>query len=64
MASQVSKPTPTGLQHLRARYYNPSLGIFTQQDPVQGIVGGSASMYWNPYGYVGGNPVNDAVGEP
>lgn len=21
-------------------------------------------MYWNPYGYVGGNPVNDAVGEP
>ena len=49
---------PTGLQHLRARYYNPSLGIFTQQDPVQGIVGGSASMYWNPYGYVGGNPVN------
>ncbi|MEQ9027228.1 MAG: RHS repeat-associated core domain-containing protein [Aggregatilineales bacterium] len=49
---------PTGLQHLRARYYDPTLGIFTQQDPVQGVVGASSSMYWNPYGYVGGNPVN------
>ena len=25
---------------------------------MQGVGGGSASMYWNPYGYVGGNPVN------
>jgi len=53
---------PTGLQYLRARYYNPELGMFTGLDPVEGVAGRSASR--NGYGYVEGNPVNltDASG--
>ena len=64
--ARIHRPQRTAKRsNLRNRYYNPALGIFTQQDPVQGIVGGSASMYWNPYGYVGGNPTNftDPSGE-
>jgi|GEM_PF-1785395 len=30
-----------GLQYLRARYYDPSVGQFLSQDPVMGVVGGS-----------------------
>ena len=40
----------TGLDYLKARYYNPSNGRFISQDPI-GYLGGL-----NLYGYVGGNP--------
>jgi hypothetical protein len=50
------------LQYLRARYYNPALGAFTQMDPALGVVGGQ-SIRWNPYLYAGANPVNFVVGE-
>ncbi|WP_133719247.1 RHS repeat-associated core domain-containing protein [Methylocaldum gracile] len=38
--------------YYRARYYNPSIGRFTQRDPA-GFVDGL-----NPYAYVGNNPVS------
>jgi len=40
----------SGLLHLGARYYDPSLGRFLQRDPI-GIFGGL-----NVYAYVGNNP--------
>lgn len=46
------EPDETGLIYYRARYYDPTIGRFTQRDPV-GLRGGV-----NQYGYVGGNPVN------
>ena len=44
----------TGLQYLRARYYDPATGTFLSRDPM------AASPGWtqSPYGYAGGNPVN------
>ncbi|MEO8391666.1 MAG: RHS repeat-associated core domain-containing protein, partial [Chloroflexota bacterium] len=42
------------LLYLRARYYAPSLGVFTGLDPMENR---------NRYQYVSGNPVNGAVGE-
>jgi RHS repeat-associated protein len=42
----------TGLYHLRARYYNPTLGRFISSDPI-GLRGGL-----NTYGYAAGNPVS------
>jgi len=38
--------------YMRNRYYDPSTGRFTQQDPI-GFAGGN-----NLYGYTGGDPVN------
>ncbi len=46
------EPDETGLVYYRARYYDPSLGIFTQRDPI-GLIGGI-----NAYAYVNGNPIN------
>lgn len=46
---------PTGLQYLRARYYDPSTGTFLSRDPL------AANAYQDkqhPFGYAGGNPVN------
>jgi RHS repeat-associated protein len=40
----------TGLYYLRARYYDPAIGRFIQEDPV-GLAGGS-----NVYAYLGGDP--------
>lgn len=40
-----------GLYYYRARYYQPTQGRFTQEDPL-GFVDGP-----NPYAYVGGNPL-------
>jgi RHS repeat-associated protein len=45
------EPDETGLIYYRARYYDPSVGRFTQRDPI-GLAGGV-----NSYAYVGGNPV-------
>jgi RHS repeat-associated protein len=45
------EPDETGLVFYRARYYDPSIGRFTQRDPI-GLRGGL-----NRYAYVGGNPV-------
>jgi RHS repeat-associated protein len=44
------EPDETGLVYYRARYYDPSLGRFTQRDPL-GLVGGL-----NPYTYADANP--------
>ncbi len=46
------EPDETGLVYYRARYYDPTLGRFTQRDPI-GLNGGL-----NVYAYVGGNPIN------
>ncbi len=46
------EPDATGLTYYRARYYDPTVGRFTQRDPI-GLRGGI-----NGYAYVGGNPVN------
>src|SRR6202008_910422 len=43
---------PTGLVHMRARYYSPSLGRFISEDPI-GLDGGV-----NPYAYVDSSPLN------
>ncbi len=45
---------PTGLQHLRARQYNPGLGRFTTVDPVQ--PGAPGTTGYNLYAYAGNNP--------
>jgi len=42
-----------GLYGYRARYFDPSIGRFTQKDPI-GFEGGD----YNLYRYVGNNPVN------
>ncbi len=48
----TGEPTDNnGLVHLRARYYNPALGVFPSLDPVEGT-----SL--NRYAYVAGNVVN------
>jgi RHS repeat-associated protein len=46
----TGEPTDeNGLVYLRARYYNPILGVFPSLDPVEFV---------NRYGYVDGNPIN------
>ncbi|MFA5027309.1 MAG: RHS repeat-associated core domain-containing protein, partial [Candidatus Methylomirabilota bacterium] len=45
------EPDGTGLLYYRARYYDPTLGRFTQRDPI-GFRGGL-----NPYAYAENNPV-------
>jgi RHS repeat-associated protein len=42
----------TGLQYLRARYYEPESGQFLSRDPLVNLTN-------DPYGYTGGNPLND-----
>ena len=42
----------TGQMYRRNRYYNPSTGIFTQEDPI-GLAGGL-----NVYGFADGDPVS------
>lgn len=48
--------TQTGLTKFGTRYYDPSVGRWTQQDPEAGSIGDPATM--NLYTYVGSNPVN------
>ena len=45
----------TGLQYLRARYYNPELGRFLSRDPFDGFQGDPLSQ--NPYQYANNDPL-------
>ena len=45
----------TGLYKIGQRYYDPSVGRWTQQDPVVSLVD---PLQWNRYVYVGDDPVN------
>jgi RHS repeat-associated protein len=45
-----------GLLYLRARYYNPALGVFTALDPFEGVH--ERAMSLNGYSWVEGNVVN------
>ena len=45
----------SGLDHLRARQYDPSLGRFLSTDPLAGPI---TDPYVGAYVYVGDNPVN------
>lgn len=47
----------TGLQYLRARYYNPTSGTFISFDPNSGD--SPDPLSYNKYLYAQGNPVND-----
>ena len=44
-----------GLQYLRARWYDPSMGAFGSRDPYLGDAADPATL--NRYAYAGGNPV-------
>ena len=46
----------TGLQYLRARYYNPSSGTFNRLDPFAGNFSDPQSLH--KYAYCHGSPVN------
>jgi RHS repeat-associated protein len=48
--------TETGMYHMGARYYDPTIARFTQQDPQAGQLSSPLSL--NRYLYVGDNPVN------
>jgi RHS repeat-associated protein len=45
----------TGLQYLRARYYDPATGGFLSRDPLAK----DAAWAGQPFGYAGANPVNN-----
>jgi RHS repeat-associated protein len=51
---------PTGLQYLRARYYDPDTGRLLSREPMMLAPGWRG----NPFGYAGGNPTRfiDATG--
>ena len=42
-----------GLYYMRARYYDPEVGRFISEDPIE-FEGGQTNLY----AYVGGNPIN------
>jgi RHS repeat-associated protein len=46
----------TGLYKMGARYYDPTLGRWTQPDPVRGELTNPQAL--NLYAFVGNNPVN------
>ncbi len=47
---------PTGLQYLRARYYDPHTATFLSRDPALGVYP-TLSGSWNGYTYAHGNPI-------
>jgi RHS repeat-associated protein len=51
LGAQYSDPE-TGLQYLRARYYDPSTGQFLTRDPLETQTG-------EPYAYAGDSPLNN-----
>jgi RHS repeat-associated protein len=46
----------TGLYYMRARYYNPEIRRFINQDPLLGFVADGQSL--NRFAYVEGNPIS------
>ena len=46
---------PSGLDYMRARYYDPTVGRFISEDP-SGFGGGQVNLY----AYAGGNPISNA----
>jgi RHS repeat-associated protein len=53
----TGEPTDdNNLVHLRARPYNPALGLFPTLDPFEGFEDDPMSI--NGYSYVGGDPIN------
>jgi RHS repeat-associated protein len=52
---QITPPASSGLYYLRARYYDPLTGRFTQMDPFPGILSWPDTL--NPYLYTLNNPV-------
>jgi RHS repeat-associated protein len=46
---------PTGLTHLGAREYDPTLGRFISIDPLQDL---TSPQQWNGYAYANNNPIN------
>jgi len=61
-AGEYHDPT-TGLQYLRARWYQPGVGRFMQGDPFPGVL--VLPLTLNPYVYAVNNPINftDSTGE-
>ncbi|WP_240754573.1 RHS repeat-associated core domain-containing protein [Lampropedia aestuarii] len=55
--------TESGLIYARARYYNPMLGRFISQDPLEGTL--NSPITWNAYVYGNANPLMywDPTGE-
>lgn len=47
---------PNELVYLRARYYDPNVGVFASLDPFEGVIDDPMSL--NGYSYVNGNPIN------
>ncbi len=47
---------PSGLQYLRARYYDPRTAAFLSRDPALGVYP-TLSGSWNGYTYAHGNPI-------
>lgn len=47
---------PNNLVYLRARYYDPALGVFPTPDPLEGTI--NTPMSLNRYSYAQGNPIN------
>lgn len=47
----------SGLEYLRARYYDPSIGRFISKDPESGDINNPATM--NGYNYANDNPINN-----
>ncbi|MEO1644400.1 MAG: RHS repeat-associated core domain-containing protein [Chloroflexota bacterium] len=45
-----------GQVYLRARYYNPEMGMFSALDQLEGVLATPSSL--NRYAYVQGNPIN------
>lgn len=45
-----------GLYYMRARYYNPEIKRFINQDVLRGSIADSTSL--NRYAYVNGNPIS------
>jgi RHS repeat-associated protein len=48
---------PTGLVKFGERYYDPTVGRWTQQDPIGGSIGNPATV--NRYAYAAGDPIDN-----
>jgi RHS repeat-associated protein len=55
-AGGYHEPAPHNLYQFGTRSYDPTIGRWTQQDPIAGTVDGPTEL--DPYVYVGDDPVN------